>query len=253
MAQTGLHALVGLGTAFSGLVPRERQKRRAFVFGLVLGNFIPDTDFFVVCPVYLINTAFGTSLHRSVTHSLLSIGLVLLVSLLLMVRKKQWGYLGLGLGIGMLMHSSLDLLMWFYGVDFLWPLGYFGVHGKVSLWPPVPEWIDNLVNNTGDYVAFALYFMALRALARRFGTNRELLPRLSYWISVLWWLAVPYALFSFFTTRDNHDIAHYALYFLVFLPLCLYYTFKMRPTIDALADSVRPVCPEKSAVVGHPR
>lgn len=238
MPQTGVHALAGLGASPLSSLMGDRKLARAFVFGLVLGNFIPDADFFLVVPVYLFNAKFAPTLHRSVTHSLLTIAAVLLVAALLGGVRREWRWLGFGIGLGMLMHTTLDLFMFFSGVDLLWPLGYWGIPSKVTLVGKPAAWVDNLVNNAGDYAAFALYFMALRALARKYGTNLDYLPRLGYWIGVLWWLVIPYALASFFLSTDDHNFIHYGLYTLVFLPLCIYVTFRMRPTLDALADSL---------------
>lgn len=105
---------------------------------MILGNLLPDADNLAVA----VTTLTGGStegLHRTFTHSLFFVALLIVVffCISLIAKSKRWNYLGWGLGIGVLMHILLDLLVWFNGVEVLWPLNSW-----VNLWPNIvmPDW-----------------------------------------------------------------------------------------------------------------
>ena len=60
-------------------------------------------------------------LHRTFTHSLFTIAATIVVfrCVAWATKHPRWSNLGLGLGIGVLMHVLLDLLVWFDGVEIL--------------------------------------------------------------------------------------------------------------------------------------
>ncbi len=118
MAQAGLHALVGAATR------KITLKKEWLMLGIILGNLIPDLDNYAVA----IATVAGWDthgLHRTFTHSLFTILAVLMVfSIIAQIsQQERWRNLGFGLGIGLGLHIILDLLIWFNGVELLWPLG----------------------------------------------------------------------------------------------------------------------------------
>jgi len=82
-------------------------------------------------------------------------------------------------------------------------------------------------------VAFGLYYLYLAAAARRTGTSTAFLGRLRSITLIQWGLSAIYLILAF-VLGSWFDIAHYAAFILVFFPLCLYVTAKMRETIYAL-------------------
>lgn len=237
MAQAGLHGIVGVASA--GPVNKVLKKkvslenRKLLIWGLVLGNLIPDADFFLLGPAYLFDAELAMGFHRTFSHSILFIALVALV----MAFKNR--YLAVGLGVGMLMHALFDMLIWFSSVDFLWPLGMFGVSSTVYIWANVsiPEYLSALMG-AFDYLAFGLYYLYLGKKAREFGTNEEFLPLLAKWTRLQWLFLVIFVPLAFVLPLWLFNIAHYAFFILFFFPLSLYITVKMRPTIEAFAEGI---------------
>lgn len=243
MAQLGFHGAVGalVASAASSGKPVTRG-RRAMVFGYVLGNILPDTDFFLLGPLYLVSSELGLSMHRTWSHSVLALLVGLLSTFIVsgMVKgdKKETARgMGLGIVLGMATHIALDILIWFSSVDLLWPLGAWGIGSKVDLWAGMREGIPGVVNSilgAADYLAFAVYFVYLKALSRRYGTDQSFLPRLTFFTNLQWVLFVVYMALAFVVLRGLFDIIHYAMFILVMLPIALYVTFKMRTTIESI-------------------
>lgn len=243
MSQLGLHGITGLAAVrlLSAARPSAAAARTsapaargALAYGIVLGGILPDADFFLLGPLYLIDAKLGLAMHRTWSHSLitaafLTIGIALMASFR---RDAGLRSLGLGLGLGIALHSAADIFLWFTGIHLFWPLGRFGLPQEVNLWTWLrpPRVVSNLLG-AADYLAFALYYVYLARLARRFGTNLDFLPRLGLFARVNWLLWAVYTGLAF-VLGGWFDIAHYALFILIFLPICLYVTGRMRPTIE---------------------
>ncbi len=246
MAQSGLHGLIGGYVAKTwvkaGDAPAAVERSKGLKFGLVLGAILPDVDFFVLGPLFVIPglNKYALAMHRSFTHSLITTAaFVGLLWLLAQGSRRDYRRgLALGLGAGILTHLVFDVILWFGGIQYLWPLGYVGVHQELNLWANLyqpPRVVSNILGAL-DYLAFGLYYLWLGAVARRKGTSAGFLPRLGRLTFVQWVLTVIYlALAVYLAPRGMlFDICHYAAFILVFFPICLYVTAKMRETIWAL-------------------
>lgn len=233
MAQAGVHGLAGLA------VKRWTPQRRWLMLGIVLGNLAPDADNVAVA-VATLTGAPAEGLHRTFTHSLFTVAGIILLGYLVawLTKRPRWGNLGLGLGIGIVMHVLLDLLIWFNGVQILWPLPSW-----VNLWGSVqpPDWWMKLMM-PGEFLAFALYFWALAAMARHARTDLDYMRRLRLWI------VVQGALFVLFTglvfVMDSGFMTIYGAVYLLALFLAIAVTIRMRDTIEA------PVAEARGAVAG---
>jgi membrane-bound metal-dependent hydrolase YbcI (DUF457 family) len=216
--------------------PAGQERSRGLKFGLVLGALIPDVDFFLLGPLFLVNSSLALKMHRTFTHSFFTTVLVVTV-IWLVARSRASDYLkgfALGLGGGILSHMLLDILVWFGGIQAFWPLGQFGV-ADIHLWRwlKAPHVVTNLLG-AADYLAFGLYYLFLAAAAKRTGTSLGFLGRLKLFTRLQWAFLVVYGALAFFLSGFVFDIAHYAAFILVFFPICLYVTVKMRETIHAL-------------------
>jgi membrane-bound metal-dependent hydrolase YbcI (DUF457 family) len=224
MAQAGIHGLVGVA------VRRWVPARQGLVLGIVLGSFLPDFDNFAV-GVATVTGASTQGLHRTLTHSLFfALGVVLIFQLVAVGAKRpSYGNLGLGLGLGVLLHIVLDLLVWFNGVHLLWPLDIY-----VNLWEGItpPEWFSNLLMPL-ENLFFAAYFWGLMVLAQRQGTD------LDRWGELRMWTAVQLLLFVVFVvlvyTLDRGFLTIYGAAYLLSLGLAAVLTIRLRQTIEATA------------------
>jgi membrane-bound metal-dependent hydrolase YbcI (DUF457 family) len=224
MAQAGIHSLVGVA------VRKWTPAREWLVLGIVLGNLLPDADNLAVAAATL-SGASTEGLHRTFTHSLFTVAaIIILFQLFAAVAKRpRWGNLGLGLGIGVLMHILLDLVIWFDGVQILWPLPRW-----VNFWEGTspPACFSQLMMPV-ELLFFALYFGALYTLANRQGTDLGRLKGLRLWTAVqtilfLIFLVLAYTMASSFMTI-------FGAVYLLSLILALVITVQMRHTIEAVA------------------
>jgi membrane-bound metal-dependent hydrolase YbcI (DUF457 family) len=223
MAQAGIHGLIG--TAVRKITP----ERQWLMLGIVLGSLLPDIDNLAVAAATIMKQP-TEGLHRTFTHSLITAAVVAIIFYIVskLTKQARWGNLGVGLGVGIVMHILLDLLIWFSGVAILWPIPSW-----ISLWnghTPV-VWFDKLMLST-EFLFFALFFMGLAGTARKHSTDQEYLRKLRAWT----WLQV--ALFVVFTalvyTMQKGFMTPYGLVYLLSLALAIAVTIRMRKTVEAV-------------------
>ncbi len=224
MAQAGIHGLVGM-------VARKWTRRKEWlILGIVLGNMLPDMDALAVAYATLSGVD-SHGLHRTFSHSVpFILGLILIFYLISVATKRpRIGNLGLGLGIGMLMHSLLDLLIWFRGVELFWPF-----YGEINFWHGYtpPAWWHNTFESAAEFLLIAVFFLLLASLARKQGTDGDFLKKLKGWI---WFQLALFLIFLVLVyTWDGYFIPYGAMYILS-LGLALGVTIRMRDTIEAIA------------------
>lgn len=223
MAQAGIHGLIGVG--IRKLVPKAEW----LVLGIVLGNLFPDTDNLAAAIATFAKLP-TEGLHRTFTHSLFTIVAILAIFYITatVTKKPRWNMLGIGLGIGVLMHILLDLLVWFNGVDILWPIPSW-----INLWSGYtpPEWFDKLMLSA-EYLFLALYFVLLYFLARKYKTDQD------YQKMLLAWTTLQAALFIVFTvlvyTMSKGFTTINGAVYLFSLFLAIGVTIRARKTVEAL-------------------
>lgn len=224
MAQAGIHGIVGVA------VRKWTPEREWLILGIVLGNLLPDADNLAVAAA----TVMGKStegLHRTFTHSLFTVAAIIIVFQLIamLTKRPRWGNLGLGLGIGLVMHVLLDMLIWFDGVQILWPLPLW-----VNLWEGTmpPEWFSQLMMPV-EMLCLALYFVTLISLARKQNTNLDRLRSLKVWTAVQAILFVLFLVLVF--TLPSGFMTIYGVVYLLSLGLAFGITIRMRQTIEGSA------------------
>ena len=223
MAQAGIHGLVGVA------VRKLTPKKEWLMLGIVFGSMLPDMDALAVA--YATLSGMDThGLHRTFSHSIFTaLGLVLVFYLVsAAVKRPRIGNLGLGIGIGMVMHDLLDLVIWFRGVELFWPL-----QGEINFWSwyTMPDWWYNRFESAIEFLMIAIFFLLLASLARKQGTDGDFLKKLKGWT----W--VQFGLFAIFLilvyTWSGYFIPYGALYILS-LGLALWVTIRMRETVEAI-------------------
>jgi membrane-bound metal-dependent hydrolase YbcI (DUF457 family) len=222
MAQAGIHSIVGMA------VRKWIPNRKWLMLGVVLGNLLPDADNLAVAIATLAGRP-TEGLHRTFTHSLFTIAAVVVAfcSFALITKRLHWGNLGVGLGIGIAMHILLDLLIWFNGVETLWPFPSW-----VNLWAGVtpPDWWNKLMMPV-EFLFFALFFGLLYMTARKRGTDGGYLGTLRIWIGVQGALFVIFAVLVY--TMEKGFLIPYGALYLLSLGLATGVTIRMRETIEA--------------------
>ena len=224
MAQAGIHGLVGMA------VRKWAPQSEWLVLGIVLGNLFPDTDNLAVAAATVAKLP-TEGLHRTFTHSLFTILTILVIFYLVAVitKKPRWKTLGIGLGTGVLMHILLDLLIWFNGVEILWPIPSW-----VNLWEGIsPGATFELWMLTAEFLLIGLYFLTLDWLARRQKTNANFLTALRTWMIASFALFVVLTGLGFLMKSGFQIIA--GAFYLVMLGAAMGVTIRMRQTIEAKA------------------
>lgn len=222
MAQAGMHAMVGMA------VQKVAGKKEWLLLGVILGSFIPDMDNLGVA-VATVAKMPTDGIHRTMTHSIFFAIAVALVFYFIGQgkRNERWSNLGVGLGLGILLHSLLDFVLWFNGLEFFWPLG-----GEINFWansnPPV--WLTKLLD-PAEFLFFGLYLWALGSWANKFGTDRDFMSKHRIWM----WLE--FALFLIFTplfylVKSGYQTI-YGLLYLVSIFMAFFVTIRMRKTVEA--------------------
>jgi len=222
MAQAGFHGMVA--AAVRKYVPGKEW----LMLGIVLGSIFPDMDNIAVA-VATVAKLPTHGLHRTFTHSiftiLLVIGLFYLVATF--TKKTRWSTFGIGFGIGILMHILLDLVIWFNGVEVLWPLPSW-----VNLWEgfQVPDWLSKFLM-PAEFLFFGLFFLVLASLSRKYQTDTGYNSRLRIWT------IVQFVLFAIFTVMvyvmDKGFMTIYGAIYLLSLFLAFGIVIRMRKTVEA--------------------
>ena len=226
MPQNGVHAIVGT-------VARKWMPQREWLaLGVVLGNMFPDLDNLVVAYATLAKLPDPESYHRTFTHSLFTIAvmLVLFYGIAAVTRNEKWKNFGNGFGIGILMHILLDLVLWFNGVELLWPIKF-----ELNFWSwfTVPDWLKILLD-TGEFLAFGLYFLLLGSLARKQNTDLERQGANKMWAYVQFALFILFTLMFFVMGTKGLQYTIFGALYLLSMIIAMVVTVRMRRTLETM-------------------
>jgi membrane-bound metal-dependent hydrolase YbcI (DUF457 family) len=172
-------------------------------------------------------------LHRTFTHSIFTIiAVVILFGIIAaLTRNRKWTNFGMGFGLGILMHILLDLVLWFNGVELFWPIRY-----ELNFWSwfSMPEWLTMLLD-TGEFLAFGLYFLLLASLARQQNTDVQ------HQIFSKIWMYIEFALFVSFTAlffsigAEGLPRTIYGVLYLLSIIIAIVLTIQMSKTVETLS------------------
>jgi membrane-bound metal-dependent hydrolase YbcI (DUF457 family) len=222
MPQAGIHGMVGMATR------KWTGTREWLLLGAMLGSFVPDMDNLGVA-VATLTKASTEGIHRTATHSLFFVVAVVAVFYLIAQWKKdmRWNNLGLGLGLGILLHALLDLVIWFNGVNLFWPLG-----GEINFWANVtpPEWFMKFMDPT-EFLFFALYLWLLGTWARKQNTDIEFMKTHRTWMWLEFALFVVFTPLAYIMTKGYLTI--FGGLYLFSLLMTFFVTIRMRKTVQA--------------------
>ena len=226
MPQNGIHAITGIAAR------KWMPDREWLVLGVVLGNMVPDLDNIAVAYATL-TKADSHGLHRTFTHSIFTVIAVIVLFYLIaaFTKNQKWNNLGLGLGIGILMHILLDIILWFNGVEILWPIRY-----ELNLWRwfSMPDWLKILLD-TGEFLAFGLYFLLLHSLAQRQNTDRERQGSPRTWAYVQFVLFVLFTVLFFTVSSTGLPYTIFGALYIVSMIVAVVVTIQMRKTIETFS------------------
>ena len=230
MPQNGIHAIVGIAAR------KWMPQKEWLLLGVVLGNMFPDLDNLVVA---FANLALGQSAqeagelyHRTFTHSVFTVlvMVVLFYVIAAFTQNEKWKNFGIGFGAGILMHILVDLLIWFNGVPLFWPLG-----GELNFWSgfETPAWLK-IILDTGEFLAFGLYFLLLVSLSQRHNTDTGLQGSTRIWGYVELVLFIVFTALFFAVAAKGLIYQVFGALYLISLIVSMVITTKMKRTVESL-------------------
>ena len=229
MAQAGMHGLVSLP------LRKWTAAREWLMVGIVLGSLLPDSDNLLVA-VATIARRSTAGIHRTFTHSLLTVAVIIAIFyfISLITQRKRWNNLGIGLGLGVLLHILLDLLIWFDGVAILWPIPFW-----LNLWSGVtpPAWWMTLMQPV-ELLFFALFFLSLYSMARKQGSDLGFLGKLRLWTGLEILLFIIFLVLAY--TLNKGFLTIFGVAYLLSLGLAFGITIRMRATIEQALQTAPP-------------
>lgn len=226
MAQAGLHAVVGV-------VSRKwMPKKEWLLLGVLMGNMFPDLDNLVVAYATLAKLPDAEHYHRTFTHSVFTI--LVMVTLFYLVaaftKNEKWKNFGVGFGVGILMHMLLDLVIWFNGVPLFWPLG-----SELNFWEwfTTPPWLKILLD-TGEFLMFGLIFVIYGSLSRQHGTDGQRQSTLRAWTYAQFIIFVLFTALFFFMPEFPLLYTIFGAMYLVSLIAAVIITIQLRATVEMI-------------------
>ena len=226
MAQNGIHAVVGI-------VSRKwMPKRQWLLLGVVLGNMFPDLDNLVVAYATLAKLPDPEHFHRTFTHSLFTIIAMALLFYVIaaFAKNEKWKNFGVGFGAGILMHILADLVLWFNGVELLWPIG-----SELNFWSwfTTPSWLKILLD-TGEFLMFGVIFVIYGSLSRQHNTDEGRQPTLRAWAYAQFVIFVLFTALFFFMPELPSLYTIFGALYLVSLIAAVVITIQIRATVEAI-------------------
>lgn len=226
MPQNGIHAMVGI--ASRKWMPRKEW----LLLGVVLGNMFPDLDNIVVAYATLAKLPEPEHFHRTFTHSVFTIiaMVILFYIIAAFTKNEKWKNFGIGFGAGIVMHVLVDLVLWFNGVELLWPIG-----GELNFWGwfVMPAWLKILLD-TGEFLAFGLYFLLLGTLALRHGTDAERQASSKTWAYIELALFVLFTVLFFTVGTKGLLYQVFGGLYLFSLIVSIVITIRMKETVETI-------------------
>lgn len=225
MPQAGVHAIVGV------VARKWMPQKEWLLLGVVLGNLFPDLDNLAVAYTTL-TRADSHGLHRTFTHSIFTIliAIILFALIAALTKNQKWNNFGIGFGIGVLLHILLDLVLWFNGVELLWPIRY-----ELNFWSwfVVPDWLK-IVLDTGEFLAFGLYFLLLGLLARQQNMDTEHQGLSKTWAYVEFVLFIVFTALFFGIGAKGLPYTVFGALYLLSLIVGIVITIRMRRTVESI-------------------
>ena len=227
MPQNGIHAIVGTAVARKWM-----PKKEWLLLGVVLGNMFPDLDNLVVAYATLAKLPDPESYHRTFTHSIFTILVVMILFYVIaaLTRNEKWKNFGMGFGAGILMHILLDLVFWFNGVELLWPLSTYELN--FWSWFVMPAWLKIFLD-TGEFLAFGLYFLLLGSLARQYGTDAERQGSSKTWAYIQFGLFILFTVMFFAIGTIGLHYKVFGVLYLLSMIIAMVVTIRMKQTLEA--------------------
>jgi hypothetical protein len=101
-------------------------------------------------------------------------------------------------------------------------------------WFTAPGWLS-MILDTGEFLAFGLYFLLLGSLARQQGTDGERQESPKIWAYIEFTLFILFTLLFFIVGAEGLPYTIFGALYLLSLMIAIVVTIRMRKTVEALS------------------
>jgi hypothetical protein len=128
------------------------------------------------------------------------------------------------------MHILVDLVLWFNGVELLWPIPF-----ELNFWSwfTTPAWLKILLD-TGEFLAFGLYFLLLGSLAMRHNTDADRQRSSKTWAYIEFGLFVLFTAVFFIMGPKGLQYQVFGGLYLLSLIIAMVVTIRMKQTVETI-------------------
>ena len=209
MSLSGTHAYISI------LIKNKLSYGKWFFVSFLFGSVIPDIDYFFSKLYLLVSIPkFLSLLNKTFMHSIITIILIYLISLIIYEINKNRNYLHMANGIlfGMSFHVFLDLFLWYDKIDLFWPLPieYAHIWNNIALTKDITIFILAL-----EFIFFRIFaWHAIKCIIDYPGKNRHFIKPLTMWMKSQLYITIIF-IFSSYFVRLYYV---YIIFFIGYLP-----------------------------------
>jgi hypothetical protein len=156
--------------------------------------------------------------------------LILFYGIAAITKNEKLKNFGMGFSVGILMHILLDLVLWFNGVELIWPLSHFELN--FWSWFIMPAWLKILLD-TGEFLAFGLYFLLLSSLAHQYNTDTAHAGSSKTWAYIEFGLFILFTILFFAIGTKGLHYTIYGVLYLASMVVGMITTIRMKQTLES--------------------
>jgi len=232
MALSGIHAYISI--VLKNKLPYKKWFFSSFLFGSIL----PDIDY-LFSNLHLLITVpdFLSILNKTFAHSIISAILIYLLLLIAYEWNKKNKYLNVanGLLLGMLLHITIDLLIWNNTIDLFWPLPIDSIR-LLNIDFFEKFYIPIIVLELLFLRIFASF--AINSILEYPGRNSYFIKHLNRWTKVLLYVFIIFPISHYLIPIKDTQI----LYFIIYIPcffMMLYTIYLLNDSIDYIKKDIK--------------
>ena len=227
MAQIGLHAYIALS------LKKKLPAKKWFFVSFLFGSILPDIDgLFIFLSSLIIPLNISLNIyHRTFTHNIFIVIFLYLFFLIIyeIKKNKSYLYIGNGMMLGMLLHLSIDIFLWFDSIHLFWPLP----SNRIDLWSnlSISIWIVKLLM-VFEFIFFRLFAWEMTKIVIECPQkNGCYLQSLNYFMRIQVFFIITFSIISYFL---NESIIYYffSFYYIPSMIIMIYYVYKLKNSIN---------------------
>ena len=229
MAQAGLHTYVSI------LLKNKIPNKQWFFYSFLFASILPEIDIVLsILHKFIYDTSYNFIFSTSLFHSIITNTIVYIIILTAYEIKKKSYLLHVanGYALGIIIHLSLDILIWFRPINILWPLPTT----PVDIWANVGIPLELITLHTLlEIFFFRLFaFHMINIILLNTKSNNSLIKFLSLWMKGNFYILLTYVILAYKLNLSNLFIA-FAIIYIPSLLLMFFILIKLKKHINNYA------------------